>query len=106
MKNQFFYTITQTIANGAPDRANDEPIEVKTLASFNMDKVIRSMEIPSGELIVILDDFHNEVQQNNTVNPNTNKLIIGKKETVVVQSEIRLSIEDKGRFFALTNIEN
>lgn len=106
MKNQFFYTITQTVANSAPDRANDEPIELKTLASFNMDKVIRSMEISSGELIVILDDFHNEVQQNNTVNPNTNKLIIGKKETVVVQSEIKLSVEDKGRFFSLTNIEN
>jgi hypothetical protein len=106
MKNQFFYTIVHTIANNAPNRANDEPIETRTIASFNMDKVIRSMEIPSGELIVILDDFHNEVQQNNTVNPNTNKLIIGKKETVVVQSEIKLSVEDKGRFFSLTNIEN
>ena len=100
MKNQFFYTIEHQSGEG-------ETLETrKTLASFNMSKVIRSMEIPSGELIVILDDFHNEVQQNNTVNPNTNKLIIGKKETVVVQSEIKLSVEDKGRFFSLTNIEN
>lgn len=100
MKNQFFYTIEHQTSEGESIKTK------KTLSSFNMDKVIRSMEIPTGELIVILDDFHNEVQQNNTVNPNTNKLIIGKKETVVVQSEIKLSVEDKGRFFALTNIEN
>ena len=99
MKNQFFYTIEYNSGT------EEVPKILKTIASFNMDKVIRSMEIPSGELIVILDDFHNEVQQNNTINPKTNKLIIGKKETVVVQSEIKLSEEDKGRFFSQTNIE-
>ncbi len=98
-RNQFFYTVFHQTGT------EEVPETTKTMASFNIQKVIRSMEISSGDLIVILDDFHEEIQQQNTVNPNTNKVIIGKKEKVILQSEIRLSVEDKERFFNQTNIE-
>lgn len=102
MKNQFFYTVKHTVAgtDGAEDTIN------KAMASFNVEKVIRSMEIPNGNLIVILDDFHEEnVSLPNSVNPNTHKVIHGKKEKQILQSEIHLSPEDKERFYKLTNIE-
>ncbi len=103
MKNQFIYSVKHNVPN--PD-VEGEFIEKVTKSSFNMEKVIRSMEIPNGNLIVILDDFHEEnVSLPNSVNPNTHKVIHGKKEKQILQSEIHLSPEDKERFFTLTNIE-
>jgi hypothetical protein len=102
MKNQFFYTVKQTIAPGAPGRANTEPIEVMQIASFNMEKVIRSLELSDGTLVIILDDFH--VEQRQSVNNNANGKPIVKMEPVTVQSEIILSKEDKERFMRVTSV--
>jgi len=100
MKNQFFYTIKQQVGT------NKAPKEKSIMASLNVDMVIRSVEIPSGELVVILNDFHQEfITQPDTMNVKTNRIIHGKKELSVVQSEITLSEEDKIRFFNFTNIE-
>jgi len=99
MKNQFLYTITHQVGTA-------EAPETKTSrASFNIDMVIRSMELPNGDLIIILDDFHEEmVTQPDSVNVRTNRVIHGKKEQAVVQSEITLNPEDKERFFNLLSI--
>jgi len=102
MKNQFFYTVKQTIAPGAPGRANTEPIEVMQIASFNMKKVIRSLELSDGTLVIILDDFH--VEQRQSVNNNANGKPIVKMEPVTVQSEIILSKEDKERFMRVSAV--
>lgn len=100
MRNQFFYTIK--IQTGTQENPEEKSIK----ASFNIDMVIRSVEIPSGELMIILDDFHEEMMTlPDTVNTKTNRIIHGKKELTVVQSEITLSVEDKERFFQQTNIE-
>lgn len=99
MKNQFIYTILHNVGTV------EVPETKESKASFNIDMVIRSMELPSGELIVILDDFHEEmVTQPDQMNTKTNRVIHGKKEQAVVQSEITLSIEDKERFFNLLSI--
>lgn len=103
MGNQFFYTIEQTVAPGAPTRANEEAITTTKIASFNIDKVIRSMEIEDGSLVVILDDFHDENQK--TVSNNANGKPIVKMEKVIMQSEIVLSPKDKERFKNVTDIE-
>lgn len=103
MKNQFFYTVTQTVAPGAPTRPNEETITRSFIASFNVNKVIRSLEIEDGTMIVILDDFHEETRQG--VVPNHNGKPIVKNETTVLQSEIVLNEEDKKRFLKLTTIE-
>lgn len=100
MKNQFFYTINHV---GGTEEA---PTTVSIMASFNVEKVIRTMEIPGDKLVVILDDFHQElVTQPDTVNTKTNRIIHGKKELSTVQSEITLDSEDKARFYKQTNIE-
>lgn len=104
MKNQFFYTIKHTVANGAPTRANDESIEQTFTASFNLDKVIRSMELPDGNLVVILDDFHTEMRQSVSKNPNGKDVL--KVTPTTMQSEIMLNPIDKQRFIELTNVES
>jgi hypothetical protein len=99
MKNQFSYTITHNTGTEA------EPVIINTKASFNIEKVIRSMEVSDGSLVVILDDFHEEmVMGPDTVNTSTNRLVKGKREMSVVQSEIQLYGEDKERFFNLLTV--
>lgn len=100
MKNQFFYTIKQQVGT----EQSPEIKEVK--ASLNVDMVIRSVELLSGELMLILNDFHEEmITQPDHMNIKTNKIIHGKKEKAIVQSEITLSVEDKERYIKLTSIE-
>ena len=100
MKNQFFYKIKHNVGT------EEAPEEKVINASFNIDMVIRSVEIPSGELMIILDDFHEEmITLPDTINIKTNRIVHGKKEMAVVQSEITLSAEDKQRFFNQTNID-
>lgn len=100
MKNQFFYTIKQQVGS------DESPVEKSIMASLNVDMVIRSVEIPSGELMIILNDFHQEmITLPDTINIKTNRVIQGKKEMAVVQSEITLSEEDKHRFYNQTKIE-
>jgi hypothetical protein len=99
MKNQFSYTVKHNTGTEA------EPVIIEAKASFNIDMVIRSMEMPDGGLVVILDDFHEEmVTGSDTVNTSTNKIIRGKRELTVVQSEIQIDAADKERFFNLLAI--
>jgi len=103
MRNQFIYTITQTSVPSVGTQTNEKVITTTKTASFNIDKVIRSMEIEDGSLVVILDDFHEENKQ--TMGHNQNGKPIVKTEQVVLQSEIILSPKDKERFLKLTSIE-
>ena len=104
MRNQFFYTIKRVIAPGAPgSRANDEPIEITQWASFNMEKVIRTLELEDGTMVVLLDDFHSEFRQGMSKNQNGKDIVKTMEQTM--QSEIVLSAEDKVRFYRVTAIE-
>jgi hypothetical protein len=91
------------VAPGAPTRANVEPITMRRMASFNIDKVIRSVETEDGKLIVILDDFHEETKQ--IIVHNMNGKPIPKMETQMLQSEIHLLEEDKIRFRQMTAVQ-
>jgi len=88
MKNQFIYTAT--IADK----------EFK--ASFNIEKVIRSLTNEDGSIIVILDDFNERVTDQPDIDLKTNKFKGYKKVRETVQSEIVLSIEDGARFYQST----
>ena len=90
------------VAPAAPTRANNEPIIKRMLASFNIEKVIRSVETEEGKLIVILDDFHEEKKQ--AIRHNSNGKPVPFVETQMLQSEITLNKEDKERFRLLTSI--
>ncbi len=101
MRNQFFYTMEYQIA---PAKGSDsiETVTMKRMASFNLDKVIRSVELEDGKLVVILDDFHEETKQ--IIVHNSNGKPIPKMETQTLQSEIHLNQEDKERFHQATSV--
>ena len=88
MKNQFIYTAV--IA------------EKEYKASFNIEKVIRSLTEESGNVIVILDDFNERVTEQPDIDLKTNKFKGYKKVRETVQSEIHLTPEDGERFYKLT----
>lgn len=88
MKNQFIYTAV--IA------------EKEYKASFNIEKVIRSLTEESGNVIVILDDFNERVTQQPDIDVKTNKFKGYKNVRETVQSEIHLTPEDGERFYKLT----
>jgi hypothetical protein len=68
--------------------------------SFNLNKVIRSVEIEDGKRVVVLDDFHERVEQVPEINPKT-KAVTMKRLRDTFQSEVRLSKEDSERFIKL-----
>ncbi len=88
MKNQFIYTAI--IA------------EKEYKASFNLEKVIRSLTNEEGSVIVILDDFNERVTQQPDIDLKTNKMKGYKNVRETVQSEIVLSAEDGARFYQST----
>lgn len=86
MKNQFYYK------------------DGELTHSFNVEKVIRSVELDNGELLVLLDDFHERAQEVPNINPKTNKVIGMQRKRDTYQSEIYLKGEDIERFRKQTNI--
>ncbi len=102
MKNQFFYTVEQVVPPTAGSAAGAEPVTVNKMASFNLEKVIRSLEIDEGKLVVILDDFHEEERKAVVNNANGKPMV--KMEKILLQSEIILNPLDKERFRRATSI--
>jgi hypothetical protein len=69
--------------------------------SFNTDKVIRTVELEDGKRVVILDDFHERVDEVPDINIKTNKMMGVKRQRNTYQSEITLEVEDAERFKSL-----
>jgi hypothetical protein len=90
MKNQFFYT------------RKDGDKEYTD--SFNVNKVIRTVQTGDDELLVLLDDIHERVVETPNINPKTNKMIGISRKRDVYQSEIHLNGVDIQRFHTITSI--
>lgn len=74
----------------------------KTLIdSFNLNKVIRSVEYEDGTRLVLLDDLHERSRDVPDVDLKTNKMKGMKRQRDVFQSEILLNAEDNAKFKAL-----
>jgi hypothetical protein len=99
MTNQFFYT-RKELVSGTPE--NPEFKEFRD--SFNINKVIRSVTIEDGRLLVLLDDLHERAQEVPDVDPRTNKVKGVKRQKNIFQSEIYLDPTDAIRFQQLTSI--
>lgn len=91
MRNQFFFTRTEG------DR--------KFRDSFNINKVIRSVQTDDNTLIVLLDDLHERVKEVPNINTKSNKVTGVRKQVEVFQSEIYLSGEDIERFYEQTKLD-
>jgi hypothetical protein len=98
MTNQFFYT-RKELVSGTPE--NPEFKEFRD--SFNLNKVVRSITIEDGRVLVLMDDIHERAQQVPDVDPKTNKMRGYKRERNTFQSEIYLDPEDGVRFYNLTS---
>jgi hypothetical protein len=99
MKNQFFYT-RKELKSGTPDN----PVYNTFRDSFNMNKVIRSVAIEDGRIMILLDDLHERAQEMPDVDPRTNKVKGIKRQRNTFQSEIYLEAEDIQRFYDATAI--
>lgn len=103
MNNQFFYTRTQQFESKLEN--GETVMEEKSVKdSFNINKVIRSVTMDNGSVLVLLDDIHERTSEQPIINHETNKVTGTKKVTQVFQSEINLQGEDVERFEKLTAI--
>ena len=95
---QFFYTRKEL---AQPQQGDTEPRWNEGMDSFNLDKVIRSIEMDNGGRLVLLDDLHERVRMVNVTN--TKGKITGiKREKDAFQSEINLNAEDSKAFIVAT----
>ena len=92
MRNQFFFTRVE----------GDKTFR----DSFNMNKVIRSVQTDDNTLIVLLDDLHERVKEVPNISTKSNKVTGIRKQVEVFQSEIYLSGEDIERFYEQTKLVN
>jgi hypothetical protein len=92
MTNQFFYT-----------RKEDDGREFTD--SFNINKVIRSIQEKDDRILVILDDLHERPFDIPILHPKTNQPTGGlSRKREMVQTEIYLYGNDITRFKNLTEI--
>ncbi len=99
MKNQFFYT-RKELKSGTPEN----PVYNTFRDSLNINKVIRTVGIEDGRLLILLDDLHERAQETPDVDPRTNKVKGIKRQRNTFQSEIYLEGEDVQRFYEATSI--
>ena len=99
MNNQFFYT-RKELVSGTPEN----PVYNEFRDSFNINKVVRSLTIEDGRVLVLLDDLHERSQEVPDVDPKTNRVKGVKRQRNTFQSEIYLEPEDAVRFHQLTSI--
>ena len=91
MRNQFFFTRTE----------GDKTFR----DSFNINKVIRSVQTDDNTLIVLLDDLHERVKEVPNISLKKDKVTGIRKQVEVFQSEIYLSGEDIERFYEQTKLD-
>jgi len=91
MTNQFFYS-----------RKDDNGSHF--IDSFNINKVIRTVQMDENDLLVLLDDIHERVIETPNINTKTNKMIGVTRKRDVYQSEIHLTGEDIVRFKNATQL--
>jgi hypothetical protein len=69
--------------------------------SFNLNKVIRSMQVDDDKVILVLDDLHERSE--NVPDIKNGKVVGSKRERNTFQTEITLTGEDVKRFNNLAN---
>lgn len=104
MRKQFFYTRKEVVEQVTLAGESREPITKERNDSFNIDAVIRSIEMADGTVLVLLDDIHERTTETPNINIKSNKVTGVVRKRDVYQSEIYLSSEDGLRLKKLTEI--
>jgi hypothetical protein len=71
--------------------------------SFNLNKVIRSVQMDDNKVLVLLDDAHDRSEDVPDVDPKTGKQRGIKRQRNTYSTEISLVDEDVTRFNSLNN---
>jgi hypothetical protein len=71
--------------------------------SFNLDKVIRSVQVDDNKVLVLLDDAHDRSEDVPDIDPKTGKQRGIKRQRNTYSTEISLFDEDITRFNSLNN---
>jgi hypothetical protein len=71
--------------------------------SFNLNKVIRSMQVDDNKVILVLDDLHERSEDAPDVDPKTGKVRGQKRQRNSYQTEITLLDENAIKFHNLNN---
>jgi hypothetical protein len=74
-RNQFFYKRKEAVEGTDPQEFTE------FTDSINLDKVIRSVQMSTDTIVVLLDDMHERIQEVPNINPKNNKVIGTKKKT-------------------------
>lgn len=91
MTNQFTYTLKEE--------------DKEYTNSFNINKIIFTVEKDDGNLLVVLDDIHERVFEEAIIHPKTNKPTGGvSRKREMVQTQVILAGDDVTRFRKLTTI--
>lgn len=94
MSNLFFYTRkVGGGTGGGPEKTYTD--------CFNLNKVIRSMQVDDEKVILVLDDLHERSE--NVPDLKNGKVVGQKRERNTYQTEITLTGEDVIRFHNLAN---
>ena len=106
MKTQFFYTRKEKMGSvqstvGLGERA----IYSYKRDSFNLNAVIRSIEMADGSVLVLLNDIHERTVENPNINVRNNKVAGVTRKRDTFQSEIYLSKEDGERFYRASAVD-
>jgi hypothetical protein len=102
MKNQFFYTRKEKINQVDHTNNTETPTFVLRKDSFNINHVVRSIEMHDGSVLVLLDDIHERTTETPNINTKNNKVSGTTRKRDTYQSEIYLSPEDGERFYKVT----
>jgi hypothetical protein len=102
MKNQFFYTRKEKINQVDHANSTETPTFVNRKDSFNLNHVVRSIEMHDGSVLVLLDDIHERTTETPNINTKNNKVSGTTRKRDTYQSEIYLSPEDGERFYKVT----
>jgi hypothetical protein len=97
--NQFFYT-RKELVSGTPE--NPEFKEYRD--SFNINKVVRSITMDDGRILVLLDDLHERSRDVEDIDLKTNRMKGYKRQRDTFQSEIYLDPADAIRFYNSTTL--
>lgn len=92
MNNLFWYTRKEK---------NHKGEDVEFLDSFNINRILRTMTLDDGRMLVLLDDIHNRISEVPVKNKR-NSITGYKNQTLTVQSEITLEKEDVKAFIQMT----
>jgi hypothetical protein len=102
MKKQFFFKVKQPIDSPEINGKKQPQQYQELLCSFNLDKVLTSIETPTGRTIV-MDHQHERAEMMPVYNKKRVK--IGEKEVRgLYQTEILLDQEESAEYIKLTSI--